>query len=147
MPSDKRNSITAKATGLIFSLFDVASSQQVPFGIYHSTYNAFFMDLPVSSFVSHSSLLTAKSVNFVIARDGFPSHNGNRPFFHSGYFDSRGACQTVLDSYCCVMGWTQPTTKRNEYFTFHTIINITEARGIISFGMRLGAQRCFSNRS
>ena len=33
MPSDKRNSITAKAKGLIFSLFDIASAQQVPFGI------------------------------------------------------------------------------------------------------------------
>ena len=33
MPSDKRNSITAKATGLIVSLFDIASAQQVPFGI------------------------------------------------------------------------------------------------------------------
>ena len=33
MPSDKRNSITAKATGLIFSLFDVALARQVPFGI------------------------------------------------------------------------------------------------------------------
>ena len=33
MPSDKRNSITVKTTGLSFSLFDVASAQQVPFGI------------------------------------------------------------------------------------------------------------------
>ena len=33
MSSDKRNSITAKATCLIFSLFDVASARQVPFGI------------------------------------------------------------------------------------------------------------------
>ena len=33
MPSDKRNSITAKATGLIFSLFDIVSARQVPFGI------------------------------------------------------------------------------------------------------------------
>ena len=24
--------------------------------------------------------------------------------FHSGYFDCRGAFQTVLDSYCCVTG-------------------------------------------
>jgi len=32
MPSDKRNSITAKATGLIFSLFDIASAREVPFG-------------------------------------------------------------------------------------------------------------------
>ena len=30
---DKRKSITAKATDLIFSLLDVASAQQVPFGI------------------------------------------------------------------------------------------------------------------
>jgi len=33
MSSDQRNSITAKATGLILSLFDVASAQEVPFGI------------------------------------------------------------------------------------------------------------------
>ena len=33
MPSDKHNSITAKAKGLIFSLFDVASAREVPFGI------------------------------------------------------------------------------------------------------------------
>ena len=33
MPSDKRNSITAKVMGLIFSLFDIASARQVPFGI------------------------------------------------------------------------------------------------------------------
>jgi len=31
------------------------------------------MDLPVSSFVCHSSLLTAKSVNLVVAHDGFLS--------------------------------------------------------------------------
>ena len=51
MPSDKHNSIMAKATGLIFSLFNVASAGQVPFGIYRSMDNAFSMDLPVSSFV------------------------------------------------------------------------------------------------
>ena len=33
MPSDKHNSTTAKATGLIFSLFDIASAREVPFGI------------------------------------------------------------------------------------------------------------------
>ena len=31
------------------------------------------MDLQVSSCVSHSSLLTAKSVDLAVARDGFPS--------------------------------------------------------------------------
>jgi len=38
---------------------------------YHSTCNAFFMDLPVSSFVSHSSLLKVKSIGVVVAHDGF----------------------------------------------------------------------------
>jgi len=39
--------------------------------VYRSTCNAFFRDLPVFSFVFHSSLLTVKSVNLVVARDGF----------------------------------------------------------------------------
>ena len=33
MPEDKRNSITAKATGLIFSQLDFALARQAPFGI------------------------------------------------------------------------------------------------------------------
>jgi len=33
MPSDSRNSTMAKATGLIFSLFNVTSAQEVPFAI------------------------------------------------------------------------------------------------------------------
>ena len=33
LPDAKLNLIMAKATGLIFSLFDVASAQEVPFGI------------------------------------------------------------------------------------------------------------------
>ena len=76
MASDKRNSIMTKAMGLIFSLFDVTSAQQVPFGI--PQYNAFFMDLPAFSFVSHSSLLTVKSVDLVIACNCFPC-NGKCP--------------------------------------------------------------------
>ena len=44
-------------------------------------YNAFFMDLPVSSFVSHSSLLTTKSVDLAIARDDFPSERKSSVFF------------------------------------------------------------------
>ena len=66
MPSMKHNSITAKAMGLIFLLFDVG---EVPFGIAVYQYiDAFFWDL--SSFVFHSSLLTVKSVNLVVAHDG-----------------------------------------------------------------------------
>ena len=67
MPLDKRNSIMAEALGLIFSLFDVALARQVTFSIPH------YMDLPVFSFVSHSSLLTAKTVDLAVAHDGFPS--------------------------------------------------------------------------
>ena len=70
MPSDKRYSITAKVMGLIFSLFDVASAREVPFGILQYV-QCILMDLSVSSFVSHSSLLTAK-VLILVVHDGFP---------------------------------------------------------------------------
>ena len=68
MPSDKRNSIAAKATGLIFSLFNVASAGQVPFGIPQYVQCRLTRVL----FVSHSSLLTAKGVDLAVAHDGFP---------------------------------------------------------------------------
>ena len=95
MPSDKCNSIMAKATGLIFH----CSTSERCLLAYCSTYNAFFMDLPVSSFVSHSSLLTVKGVDLAVAC------NGSLPFvteivwiFHTGYFDCRDTFRTVLDS-------------------------------------------------
>ena len=72
MPPDKRNSITAKAMGLIFHCLTLLRPDRCLLA-YSSMYNAFFMDLPMFSFVSHSSLLTAKSVDLTIARDGFPS--------------------------------------------------------------------------
>jgi len=28
-----------------------------------------------------------------------------KKYYYSGYFGYRGAFQTALDSYCCVMGW------------------------------------------
>jgi len=70
MPSDQRNSIMAKAAGLIFSLFDVTSAREVPIGI-PQYMHSILQDLPVSSFVFHSSLPTVKTVNLVVARDGF----------------------------------------------------------------------------
>ena len=61
-------------------------------------YNAFFMDLLVSSFVSNLSWLTAKDVDLVVAHDGFPGFVMEIVrIFHSGYFDCRGAFRTVLD--------------------------------------------------
>ena len=71
MPSDRRNLITAKATGLIFHCSTSLQPERCLLA-YHSTYNVFFMDLPVSSFVSHSSWLTVKSVDLAVACDGFP---------------------------------------------------------------------------
>ena len=67
------------------------------------------MDLPVFSLVSHSSLLTAKSVDLLVAHDGF-LRNKNRTYFsYSGYFDSRGATETswsiVLPQYIDTTRW------------------------------------------
>jgi len=55
-------------------------------------YNAFFMDLPVF----HSSLLTMKNVDLVVACDGFLFI---MEIFHTGYFDYTVAFQILLDSY------------------------------------------------
>ena len=71
----------AKDMDSIFSLFDVASVLEVPLE-YCSMYNAFFVDLPVSSFVFHSFLLTVKSLNLVVAHDGLLCIMIlNRPYF------------------------------------------------------------------
>ena len=70
MPLDKCNLIMAKAMGFIFSLLLQPDTFLLA---YRSTYNAYFMDLAVSSFLSHSSLLTSKGVDLVVARDDFPS--------------------------------------------------------------------------
>ena len=53
----------------------------------------------MSSFVFDSSLLTVKSVNSVVARDGFLCIAEIICILHSGYFDYRGAFQAVLISY------------------------------------------------
>jgi len=48
---------------------------------YNSMYNAFFMDSPVPSSVYHSSLLTVKSVDSVVAHDGFLFVTKKFPYF------------------------------------------------------------------
>jgi len=74
---------------------------------YHSTSNAFLRDLPVSSFMFHSSLLTVKSIDLVVTHDGFLCTTEMVHIFHSGYLDYRGVFQIVFDSFCCVTSWTQ----------------------------------------
>ena len=102
MPLDKHNLIMAEAMDLIFHCLASLRPERYLLA-YHRTYNAFFMDLPVSSFVSHSSLMTAKSVDLGVAR-WLPIITEIIRIVHSGYYDCRGAFQTVLDLYCCVTG-------------------------------------------
>ena len=85
MPSDKHNSITVKATGLIFSLFKVTLAREVLFGILQ--YVQYIL-----------SVLLCGPVELVVPRDGFFSKRKLSIFFHSGYFDCRGVFRTVLDS-------------------------------------------------
>ena len=73
MPSDQRNSITAKATGLIFLFLDVAAARvrEVPFGI-------------------------PQYVQCILKK--LPSRSKKLSVFFC-YFDYRGAFQTDLYSY------------------------------------------------
>ena len=101
MPSGKRNLITAKATGLIYSLFDVALARKVPFGI-----------LQYVECILHGLTSVLLCVPFIFAdseKCQFGDNTRWLPFIteivcicHSGYFDSRGTFQTVLDLYYCV---------------------------------------------
>ena len=84
MPPDKHNSIMAKVTGLMFSLFDVALAREVPFGIPQYIQCILHGLTSVLLYVPFI-LLTAKSVETEIIR-----------IFHSGYFDCRGAFEQFL---------------------------------------------------
>ena len=100
MPSDKRNSIIAKPTGLIFSLFDVASSREVPFGMSQHV-QCILHGLTSVLLCVHSSLLR---VDLAVARDGFSSKQKSSVFFLVDIFDCSSALRTVLDLKCCAMG-------------------------------------------
>ena len=90
MPSDKRNSIMDKATGLTFSLFDAASAGHVPFGIPQYVQR-----------ILHGLTSVLLCVPFIFAdskRCRFSDSTWWLPFvteiiriFRSGYFDCRGA--------------------------------------------------------
>jgi len=73
----------AEGTNSIFSLFNVLR------GTFWHMYNAFFMSLPVSSFVFHSALMITKSVDLVVAHDGFPCVTES--LIISIFIDNRGA--------------------------------------------------------
>jgi len=119
----------ARDTGLIFSLFNVASAWEVPFGV------PLFMQciLHGLTFVSHSPLLTTKSVDFVVGTWWFPFVMEIICDFHSDYFDCRGSVCFFLN-----IGWFVLLYKglniasnevQDEESSFQIIIKITEARG------------------
>ena len=56
MPSDKCNSITAKAMGLSFIPFNINSFGDVPFRLPKHFESWFYQSLPLFSFVLHSFL-------------------------------------------------------------------------------------------
>jgi len=109
MPSaDSYNLTMAKAKGLIFSLFDVASAREVLLP-YRCTYNASFMDLPVPSFVYYSSLLIAKKCQFAVGT------------------------WCIMEIVCNFLLWLQKffLTIGNKVSSFQTIIDITGVHGAI----------------
>ena len=76
----------AEATGLIFHCSTLLQPEKCLLA-YRSMCNAFFMDLPVPSFVFHLSLLTVKSVDLVVACDDFLCITEIICIFDRGYFD------------------------------------------------------------
>ena len=92
----------AKTTGLIFSLFDFALAQLVPFGMpqyVQCILHGLTSDLLCVPF----NFADSESVDLVVAHDvELPFITEIVRIFRSGHFHSRGAFQTVLDSYCCV---------------------------------------------
>jgi len=77
MPSDKCNSIMAKATGMIFSLFDVASAQEVPFGI--SQYMQCILQGLTSNLLCAPFIFA--DINLMVACDDFLCITRNRQYF------------------------------------------------------------------
>jgi len=90
----------AKTTGLIFSLFDIASAQEVPFSI-----PQYVQCIPQGL----TSVLLC--VPFIFASIKKRQFGGCTwwlllltqiiNIFHYGYLDYKGTFQTVLDLYCC----------------------------------------------
>ena len=91
-PSDKHNSITAKATGLIFSLFNIASARQVPFDILqciHMLHELTCVLLCVPFIFADS----ARCQFTVVPHDGFPMFTGIIRVFRCNWIDCRDVHQ------------------------------------------------------
>jgi len=84
--------------GLIFSLFDVVSAQEVPFGIPQCILQGLTSVLLCVPFIFGNS-----EKHWVVAPDGFLCVTEIVHIFRSGYLDYRDAFQAVLGSHCCIM--------------------------------------------
>jgi len=73
--------------GLIFFAVQCHFGPRGTSSAHCSMYNAFFMELPVAFFVPHSALLTVKSVNSVVALDGFFHNRKLSVFFMQATFN------------------------------------------------------------
>jgi len=71
----------------------------------------------------HSSFLTAKSVNLVVACDSLPLRNGKFSIF---FILATLITQLFFKYFSICMGRTQLATKCNSYFAFQTIIDVLE---------------------
>ena len=80
MPSEQYNSIMAKATGLMFSLFDVASAREVPFDMPQCV-QYIFQGLTGVLLCVPIIFADCESINLVVARDGFLCVMRNRLYF------------------------------------------------------------------
>jgi len=83
------------------------------------------MDLPLPSFLSHSSLHTAKSVDFVVGTRWLPFVTEIVHNFHSDYFDCRGFFKELLIRAAIY------NIATNEMSSFQIIIDKTGVRDVI----------------
>ena len=95
----------AKATGLIFSLFNIAWYREVPFGI--PQYIQCILHGLTGVLLSVPFIFTdSEKCQFSGSMCWLPFETEIIRIIHSDYFDYKFTFRTVLDSYCCVMGLT-----------------------------------------
>ena len=90
MPSDNHNSIMAKATGLIFSLFDIALAREMSFGIPQYV-QCILHELTSVLLCVPFSFADSRKCRFGGSTCWLPFVTEIVCISHSGYFDCRGA--------------------------------------------------------
>jgi len=83
-----------------------------------NTHSAFIMDLPVSSFVYHSSLLTAKSVDLVVVHNGLLSQWKSLFFIVVTLITKEFFEQLLIRTAVYITGYAWLKAKHCRYFSF-----------------------------